>query len=312
MKIIDAHCDVLMKMYENENIHFDHHLFLDVTKSRLLKSNTLMQCFAIYISEQINNPNIDHILQYVYIFHDKVLKHNNFIHIKNKSDLKYALTKNKTGAMLTLEGVDALGGNLTYLRILYELGVRCIGITWNYGNWAADGVLEPRGSSFSLKGKKLVEICNDLGIVLDVSHLNEKSFWDFTSFTNKPFIASHSNVFDLCNHVRNLKKNQITEIIKINGRIGLCFYPRFVNNSEDAYISDLLKHIEYVCELGGEHHLGFGSDFDGIDQCMNDLRHTGDYITLKETLLKYYPENIVEGFMYKNWFDFFEENLPNN
>ncbi|NBI27440.1 dipeptidase [Chengkuizengella marina] len=310
MKVIDAHCDVLMKMYENENIQFDDHLYLDVTISRLLKSNTLMQCFAIYISESIQNPSIDHILKYIYIFHEKVLKYDHIIHIKNKSDLQSALSKNKIGAMITLEGVDALSGNLSYLRILYELGVRCIGITWNYGNWAADGVLEPRNAGFTLKGKQLIEQCNDLGIILDVSHLSENSFWDFIGINQKPFIASHSNVYDICNHVRNLKKDQILEIIKNKGRIGLSFVPYFVNTSEDVYISDLLKHIEYICEIGGQHHVGFGSDFDGIDFWMNDLSHTGNYITLKEALLKHYSEDIVDGFLYKNWFHFFENNLP--
>ncbi|MNE67498.1 Membrane dipeptidase [compost metagenome] len=127
---------------------------------------------------------------------------------------------------------------------------------------------------------------------------------------NKPFIASHSNVFDICRHVRNLQEQQIQAIINIDGLIGLTYVPWFVKNGDDSSSYDLLHHIERICELGGQKHLMFGSDFDGIESHLTDLKHAGHYENWVNTLLKYYPEELVIGWISGNALSFLKNTLP--
>lgn len=101
--------------------------------------------------------------------------------------------------------------------------MRFLGITWNYANWAADGVLEQRNGGFTEKGRMLIEWCNDSGMLLDVSHLSQAGFWELADLSTRPFIASHSNAAAICGHVRNLNDEQIKALIAMDGRMGLTF-----------------------------------------------------------------------------------------
>jgi membrane dipeptidase len=313
LRVIDGHCDVLSKMFNDPRIDMFSDQHLDVTLPRMKEVQMMMQLFAIYLPERITRPQFHHLLQFVQLFHERVLCLKEIIFIRSQADLHLALKQNnKTGALLTLEGADALAGNSNYLHILFYLGVRCLGITWNYANWAADGVKEPRQGGFTNKGKRFVRECNKLGMLLDASHLTEKAFWELVECSTVPFIASHSNAHAVCRHPRNLKDDQIQAVIQINGRIGLTFVPYFISRKEVVTITDLLKHIDHICALGGSRHIAFGSDFDGIDQWVVGLEHTGKYADLYQLLLKYYRTDEVEGFMWKNWFDFYAEYLPEN
>lgn len=310
MKVIDGHCDVLYKMYNNEQIDIHSQQHLDATLQGMQEVGMLMQSFAIYISEHIDGPDFTVILDYIDLFHDKILSTNSFHFIQTKRDLIYATEHQKIGAFLTLEGADALQGNFTHLRTMHRLGVRSIGLTWNYSNWAADGVWEPRQGGLTLKGRELVKSCNELGIILDVSHLTEQGFWELNELSKRPFIASHSNVKPLCNHPRNLTDDQIEAIIKNDGIIGITFVPDFLNDSKDATIDDVIRHLDYVCSLGGERNVAFGSDFDGIDTWVKGLERTEHYVALRDALLEHFDEKKVEHFLWKNWYEFYSKELP--
>lgn len=314
MTIIDGHCDVLYKMYEKQTIDFYDPLNaeLDVSFSKLVKSNVKIQFFAIYLSELIKQPEFDHYLEYINIFYQKVICDGRLMLVKNQNDLKEVITGNRIGAILTLEGADAIRDNPLYTHILFHLGVRLIGVTWNYANWAADGVLEPRQGGFSKKGKRFIKECNDLGIILDVSHLSVKSFWDVADLSQKPFVATHSNAKAICPHPRNLDDEQIKTLIQKQGAIGITFVPWFVNNNGAVVIEDLIRHIEHIGGLGGEKSLVIGSDFDGIDQWIPNLENAGQYDQLAQSLSKYYKDQWIEDFFYRNWYRFLETNLPAN
>jgi membrane dipeptidase len=310
MKVIDAHCDVLNKLMFQPDIDFHNTEHLDVTLERLVEVGSVLQLFAVYLSIRITNPEFHWVLKCIDLFHSLILSHPQMLHIKSAADLRRASKEGRIGAMLTLEGVDGLMGNELYLRTVYHLGVRCIGITWNYGNWAADGVKEPRQGGFTLKGRQFVQQCNELGILLDVSHLTERGFWELAEMSERPFIASHSNVYDITPNPRNLRKEQIETILQRNGRIGLTFVPPLVNADGPAVMTDLLRHIDYIGSLGGYHHMGFGSDFDGIVQWTEGLEHMGTYNKLAELLTKHYSADVVECLLYKNWYSYFESHLP--
>lgn len=311
IKVIDGHCDVLSKLLQNPRLDFAHDPTLDVTLTRLKQGNVALQCFAVYLSEHLASPLYDAVLESIDLFHRKILSHKAVGWIRTKQDLLRALNEGKIGAMLTLEGADAIQGRLMYLRTLFRLGVRMISMTWNYGNWAADGVLEPRGGGLTYKGKSFVKECNRLGILLDISHLCEASFWDVAELCDRPLVATHSNAYRICSHPRNLKDEQIQHLIQRGGIMGLTFVPQFVANHDQVSMLDLLRHIDYVCTLGGENQIAFGSDFDGIDRWIPGLEHPGQYQAFGELLSKYYNEKLVHQFLYQNWSVYLQKHLPN-
>ncbi|UKS29811.1 dipeptidase [Paenibacillus sp. HWE-109] len=312
IKIMDGHCDALTKLYMNPKLQFGiEEQELDVSYPRLKQAGVKVQCFAIYLSDSIQQPTFDHILQMVDVFHRQIVQHPGMHFIQREADWRIVEAGDLIGAILTLEGVDALAGNMTHLRILQYLGVRSIGLTWNYANWAADGVMEPRKGGFTRKGKLMLKELETMGIIVDVSHLSTAAFWELIEMYSKPFIASHSNAQKVCPHPRNLSDDQIKAIIQCKGNIGITFVPYFVDSAVMTVpIAALLKHIDYVCALGGERHIGFGSDFDGIEQWIKGLRHAGQYGNIIEALCKNYRESQVEAFLYGNWRNFMLQNLP--
>lgn len=310
--VIDGHCDVLYKLFENPALDFfgTDSSGLDVTYARMCTSNIKVQFFAIYLPERITAPQFDHYLEYISIFYRKIAADGRIRPIKCRSDLEAVMNGEQRGALLTLEGADALNGNPLYLRTLYELGVRMIGTTWNYANWAADGILEPRQGGFTQKGKTFIKQCDELGILMDASHLSAASFWDLAATTRMPFVATHSNARAICGHPRNLDNGQICEIIRRDGRIGITFVPWFVKSQGNAAIHDLLRHIDHICALGGERQIAFGSDFDGIERWIPELEHAGRFVRLEEELAKRYSDVQVNRFLYANWYSFLQKHLP--
>lgn len=310
--IIDFHCDALSKLQQNTNLDFQSDSGLDVTAAKLEQGGVQLQCFAIYLSEKLGAGKIGHILEQLALFRTRV-ETSGLPLVTSRQQLAAITSTGNKGALLSLEGAEGLEGNFHYLQCIYNLGVRFIGITWNHANWAADGVLEPRGGGFTAKGKELIAACHKLGIVLDVSHLSQAGFWELSEWAEKagkPFIASHSNSFSVCQHPRNLTDEQVRAIVRLGGRIGLTFVPQFVKAASRVQMTDLLLHIEHLCACGAENHLMFGSDFDGIEEHIEGLEDASKYLFLKEMLLKTYPEPLVDKWLSQNALKFLQTQLP--
>lgn len=310
MHVIDAHCDVLSKLLLNPGLDFaDDTSGLEVTLPRLQKSNVMMQWMAIWLPDQQGSADFNEVLRCIDRYDTHIAKYAEIGLVRTRGDLARFAAEGRIGTLLTLEGADALAGNVGRLNTLYKLGVRSLGITWNYANWAADGVLEPRQGGFTLKGRKLVKECNRLGILVDASHLCERAFWELAELTERPFLASHSNAFSVCSHPRNLKDDQIEHMIRGRGMMGLNFYPPFLMEGTPVTIDHFILHVERMCELGGALHIGLGSDFDGIGSWVPGLEHSGCFDNLMNALLKRYTPSQVERFMYRNWYEFLEREL---
>lgn len=310
LSVADFHCDVLSKMQAAPDMIFDNDPRLDVTKQRLLSGGVELQVFAIYLSTNRGRPSFENVLGQIELYRQKIINTEGLQWLRWKEEVGKHTVGAPPWGMLSLEGVDGLEGNLFYAQLCFELGVRFLGVTWNYANWAADGVLEKRNGGFTEKGRRLIEWCNSSGMLLDVSHLSQAGFWELTELSSRPFIASHSNAAAICSHPRNLQDEQIKALIAMDGRIGLTFYPWFVCDNGKARMEDLLKHIDHVCSLGGEKQLMFGSDFDGIDHWVENMEHPGKYPELVELLLRYYPESAVKGWMYDNAISYLGTYLP--
>jgi membrane dipeptidase len=314
LKVADLHCDALYKMMLDDRLSFPdagraESGGLDVTADRLRAGGVDLQVFAIYLEEPLSlRPETA--LRAAGLFLEKVLSVPGFRLIRSAGDLDEAARAGETAALLSLEGADSLRGQRWALRLLHRLGLRLLGLTWNHANWAADGVMEPRGGGLTAAGRRLVAECEALGILLDVSHLAERGFWDLADMAGRPFFASHANARSVCDHPRNLTDDQIRAVIAAGGVIGVTFVPEFLTDRGDATIDDVLRHVERICELGGANHLGFGSDFDGIDRHVNGLEHPGRYPDLAEALLKRYPEHLARQFLGDNVRRFLRKFLP--
>ena len=300
MKIFDAHCDVLMKMLIEPKIDFLDGSLLHVTKSGMKKAGVSVQVFAIYVPEVIHpSMRFEAALTMAELFFERIINQAGLKFIGSKEDL-LSLDEGEIGAILALEGCDCIEMDLLRLRTLLRLGVRSVGLTWNHANALADGVLEERQGGLTRFGKEVISLLDERGCWCDVSHLAEPGFWECLEL-HKKVIASHSNCHSIAPHPRNLTDEQLKALIHHDGRIGITFVPDFLTVETKATISDVLHHVDHVCSLGGKKHVGFGSDFDGIDQTVIGLDKIEAYMNLVNELLKHYSEEDVRGFLYNNF-----------
>lgn len=186
--------------------------------------------------------------------------------IKTKEQLQKVVKENKIGIILSFEGLDPIGNDIKLLKIFYELGVRAGGLVWSRRNYVADGcsfspVEEGQRGGLTKFGVNVVRKMEEMNMLIDVSHLNDEGFWDIMKFTNKPFIASHSNVRNIHGRMRNLTDEQIKAIAERKGVIGINAFRNIagVKEGEDP-IKKLADHIEYMVNLVGPKHVGYGFD----------------------------------------------------
>jgi len=187
---------------------------------------------------------------------------------KSVSDLSTSIGAGEMAAILHLEGCEALDDDLSSLDVLYQAGLRSLGPVWSRNNGFGDGVpfkfpsSPDIGNGLTKRGINLVKRCNELGILIDLSHLNAKGFDDVATHSNAPLIATHSNVHSLCPHARNLTDSQLSAINQSSG-IATSFLREDGRMLPDVPIEQMLRHLDYLLEHLGESGVGLGSDFDG-------------------------------------------------
>ena len=186
--------------------------------------------------------------------------------VKNKDELNKAVNENKIGIIVSFEGLEPIGNDIGLLRIFYELGVRAAGLVWSRRNYVADGcsfipVEEGQRGGLTKFGVNVVKRMEEMNMLIDVSHLNDEGFQDVVKYTNKPFIASHSNSRSIHGNMRNLTDDQIKAIADRKGVIGINAIKNIAGVTDgEAPISKLADHIEYIVNLAGIHHVGYGFD----------------------------------------------------
>jgi membrane dipeptidase len=183
-----------------------------------------------------------------------------FILAKTTADIRRAKREGKIALVICLEGGSPLEQEISYLRNFYRLGLRCLGLTHDIRNEIADGIRERSAAGLTHFGAQVVEECNRLGIVIDVSHLSDKGTEDVLALSAQPIIASHSNARRLCAHPRNLPDELIRGIAKAGGVIGFHALDAFISAKPDPSLDDLLSHIGHIAEIGGTDCIGIGPD----------------------------------------------------
>ncbi|MDQ3694183.1 MAG: dipeptidase [Chloroflexota bacterium] len=193
--------------------------------------------------------------------------------VRTAGELRTCLETGVFAMELHIEGAEAIDPGLDALEVYYAAGLRSLGITWSRPNIFASGVpfkfpsSPDTGPGLTDLGKDLVRACNRLGIMLDLSHLNEQGFWDVAGLTGAPLVATHSNAHAICPSARNLTDKQLAAIRESDGMVGLNFHVGFLRPDgqaePDLPLSIMVDHIDHLVEHLGEDRVGFGSDFDG-------------------------------------------------
>lgn len=320
--IVDSHCDSALKYFKAEGINSQSNQF---KVNSALKYDKYIQVFAAYIEPNyITSGPFDLSLKLINSVKQKMNIYNDrMFGVVNKYELeKYLrLEEKKLGVMFSIEDAICLEGKIENLEKLYNEGVRIIGLTWNISNDVAGGAnFDGEESSKEAKkysdglsdfGKRVIERMNELGIIVDVSHLSQKSFYDVVQQTYKPVIASHSNSMSVCNNKRNLTDEQIGIISKMGGMIGLNFYRPFVSENEaQANVEKLVQHIKHIEKIGGIDCIGIGADFDGMSRAVIGLEDNSKFDNLINELKKNkYSDDKIEKILGLNYIEFFRRNL---
>ncbi len=297
IKIADSHSDFLARgvIDDDEDRLYDH-----ADLQRMQQGGVALQVFAVWVPPDtidklaLGLKQIDYYHTFIKQSHGVItpclstdcLKQNDGIH-----------------AILAIESGESIDCRNDYIAYVYNQGARLLSLTWNGENDYASGCHESGG--LKPRGIEAIHILNDLCMALDVSHLNDQGFWEALDLYEHAPCATHSCVYELNPVPRNLKRQQIDCIIQRKGYIGINFYTEFLRGGSYATIDDVLDHIEYVLDCGGEDAAGFGSDFCGIQYTPEGLSSVADFQKLPQAMIRRgYSDSLISKICYGNFASF--------
>lgn len=274
--VFDAHCDTLCYLLDNGGSIEKNTYHIDSQRMSAYKNYT--QVFACFIAPEYRPCANERCMKLI--------------------DTYY---RNKINGILSIEGGECIR-SLADLRNYHRLGVRIAALTWNHTNHIASGAdEEDKSKGLTEFGRAVVEEMDKLGMLIDVSHLNDRSFYDIAAISDN-IIATHSSARSICPHRRNLTDEMFGIIKSKGGCVGVNFYPPFLCEDGRAGIDDIVKHIEHFMSLGGEDNIGIGADFDGVDYLPEGMSGCEDMYKVFDRLLQLnYTDGQVEKISHKNF-----------
>ena len=295
MRLIDMHCDTFWLMMRMQGLSLQKNDFcIDIEKMKA--AGSMAQFFAsfIHMSEFEGGNAVEeayqHALDMIAYGKAELAKCSDSIAIARNYDELIANRDNgKMSAILTVEEGGIINGKMEYLEELYRQGIRLITLTWNHENCIGfPNSREQKMMEQGLKpfGNEVVKRMNELGIIIDVSHLSDGGFWDVIKHSTKPVVTSHSNARALCNHPRNLTDEMIKALAEKGGVAGVNFYPYFLHESGEATVEDIAEHLWHMFQVGGEDVVAIGTDFDGFDEGELDITHMGEMSLVYDAIMK--------------------------
>lgn len=299
MRIFDGHCDTILRCYRTGSGIDKNDGHLDLERMEAL--GQCAQFFALFWSAGSKEKTPEQAFREEYAVFCRELERNadRIVQCRTAADIETAWAAGKQAAVLSVEGAELLGCDLAALEEAHAMGVRAVNLTWNYENALAGSNARSPEKGLTAAGKVFVRRMQELGMLVDVSHLSDPGFWDVIEIASKPIFASHSNARALCPHPRNLTDEQFSAIIKNGGVAGLNMCAEFVG--EDPTIDTLIAHIEHWFGLGGENHVSLGGDWDGISATPRDMTGYQDLERLADRLLRMnYSQDRVDGIFYRN------------
>jgi membrane dipeptidase len=231
--------------------------------------------------------------------------------IRDAADLDACLAGDALGVVFHFEGAEPIDTDLDALEVWYAAGLRSLGIVWSRANAFASGVpfrfpsTPDTGPGLTEAGERLVKRCAELGIAVDLSHLNAAGFWNVASLDLAPLIASHSGVYELCTYSRNLMDDQLDAIAASGGLVGINFDVGSLRedggDDADTPLSKIAEHARYIADRCGVEHVALGSDFDGATMPA-DVPHAGAYQDVLAALeAAGFASHEVDQIAWRNW-----------
>lgn len=309
LPLFDAHCDTISAILRTDSELCCNNLHIDMKRSDGFFPYA--QFFAIFAqikpdekSDDLNwllwRKGNDAFAQQYGVFIREMERNRRIISFcKCWSDAEKAFSEGKKAAFLSIEGAEIIDCSIEKLEKVYNQGVRAIILTWNFQNKLSGSNDEGYSNGLTQLGRNFVKRCQELGIIVDVSHLSEPGFWDVIEIAEKPIIASHSNSKTIWPNKRNLTDRQFMAIAKTGGVAGINLYTDFLGEKPD--INKVTEHIEHFLQLGGEKNIAIGADLDGCDTLPEGISGIEDIYKIAENLLKKnYTEALVYDIFYNN------------
>ena len=263
--MIDLHCDTIMQLLDHPDSGDLYRNTWKIDIEKLQKAHSKVQDFALFINLGDTNDPYGRYEEMRNLCTTQIHLYGEHIqHVLSYQDVESVYKSGKIGALMSIEEGGVLGGDLDKLKQAYQDGVRLITLTWNYPNGLGEPHCGEQHKKLTPKGIEFVEAMQDLGIIVDCSHLNDAGTEQLGDILDVPFIASHSNAREVTAHTRNLPDNLIKLIANKGGVIGLNFAQSFLGTSPVSRIEDIVKHGLYLINKGGEDVVALGTDFDGI------------------------------------------------
>jgi len=290
IKIFDTHTDIMYDLYE-KTTRGEQDIFNRYHQSHLFIGGIMGGIWTIYSD------------------HD-------FDIIKAYKTALEELSKNDISKYKIVFGIEGMRNvhTLDHLKQLHQLGVRHGGLTWNEENHLATGVKGPQNKGLTTQGKEFIDFMVQNNMIVDLAHLNVKSFFDVLNCNQKNILVSHSNAYEVCNHIRNLSDEQIKAIGQVNGLIGVVAAKNFVSSNLEKQTSEgLVDHIVHITNLIGVRHISVGFDFmnylEGYANAnLQDIPHAGEAQKLVNVLeARGFSTEDIEKICYSNIIRFIEE-----
>ena len=299
MILCDTHCDTLYALATRPGAP------TDITMDRLQRAGMSLQTMALYVGGSPKQVDVVRLFDNMMRVFSQLREQG----WQQAMDPREA-EEGKVKVMLSIEGCEILEGGLENVSRWRETGVRMAAITWNYENGLATPAKLNSTDGLKPYGRQAVREMARVGIAPDTSHLNEKGFWDILEMGIAP-LASHSCCKALCGHCRNLSDEQLKALFAAGGYVGLNFYPRFLSDDGKCTLDTLCDHVIHMLELGGEGMIGFGSDFDGIEEKVPGLDNPLDIPALIAALERRgVTGDILTGIAGKNLLSYYDRFDP--
>lgn len=289
--LFDCHCDTAAHAREHGEKLRRNRMQLDL--ERLSHYSPAGQVFAVCAADDAEPVKFADVS--IAFFLEQIKENSDIVKLcLNFRDILSAEKEGKIAALLSIEGAEQISD----IDEAYGQGVRIVHMTWNHDN-ALCGAAMDSGAGLTQEGKSFVLRAQQLGIMLDMSHVSECGFWDALSISTRPVIAGHSNARAVCNVTRNLTDAQFTALVKQGGGAGINLYPEFLGLGRD--IDAVFAHIEHFMSLGGERAVFLGCDLDGIEQMPKGISGVQDLGRIYEALLRHnYPERLARDIFRNN------------
>lgn len=328
LSLIDTHCDTAFELYHRGQGLYENNCHVSLAKAEKYKNYA--HFFAVWANKKRSDDQCysDFLNISDNLFAEIAKNSDKAAHVQNFSEMEAAWSCGKRAIFLAVEDARILGGDITRLDELKSRGVTYLTLLWG-GNTCIGASHDAEGGLTEF-GRRVVQKCFEIGIIPDVSHANERvtdEVCELAQSYKKPFIASHSNSFEVFSHTRNLRKNHLNILIRLGGTVGLnlCPWhikkmlisgtpkPDFSNMDELVFdkcqVDDVMRHVESFLELGAENNLGLGCDLDGTE-LPDGFSGVDDLTKIAEAMAKRnYPESLIEKIFYKNNLEFIKNNL---